>query len=333
MHYLPVGEQPGWKTEKWAFIELSNANVWSAPLTMRNKKTGDVYQYHADYEQISAIAEIGSAVNKKLAISMELPFAYRAGGMMDGMIDKVHDLVGTRTFNRELYDRNEYHYSIKTNGKEHVTDGPVKSLTNIKPKIKWWMKQSSSKKNQCPCGVAVSAQLKIPVLNDSYGASNSKLEPSVLFHYAAPMWTQGAVWFTAAYTKMGASPQMPDWPAEKYHQMYELSFDLGITNKWGVLFQARMDSPFLDDKKLEYVDNTGSTSSKQYVRARSATAWNSLVRWQGMEALGIRYRDKKSQVNFLIAEDWGLGNYDAADNIYSNNAPDVNFILQTAISF
>lgn len=333
MHYLPVGEQPGWQGEKWAFVELSNSNVWSAPLKMKNSKTGDIYQYRADYEQISAIAEIGSAVNKKLAVSMELPFAYRAGGMMDGMIDSVHDQLGTRTFNREMYGRNEYHYSIKTNGKEYVTDGPLKSLSNIKPKIKYWFRQSSSKKNSCPCGLAVSAQLKIPMINDSYGSANSKLEPSLLFHYGAPMWTQSAVWFTAALTKSGSSPQLPNWPTEKVHQMYELSFDLGITNKWGVLFQARMDSPFLDAKQVEYVDSTNSTNSRDYVRARAATAWNSLVRWQGMEAAGVRYRDKKTQVNFLIAEDWGSGNYDAADNIYSNNAPDINFVLQTAVTF
>lgn len=333
MHALPVGEQPGWITEKWAFVELGNANVWSAPLRMRNKKTGDTYDYRADYEQISLIAEVGAAVNKRLAVSMELPIAYRAGGFMDGLVDEVHQQLGTRTFNREMYGKDEYHYSIKTNGEEAVTSGPLKSISNVKPKIKYWFQKIESSTNPCPCGGAVSAQLKIPMQNDSYGAANGKLEPSLLLHYGLPLFSTGAVWLTAAYTRMSPDPQMKGWPLRRDHQMYEASFDVGVTDRWGILFQARMDSPFMKVSDLEYVDITGAATSKDYIKARAATSWNAMVRWQGMEAAGLRYKDKDTQLNLLVAEDWGFGPYDAADQIYSNNSPDINFVFQASFGF
>ena len=50
----------------------------------------------------------------------------------------------------------------------------------------------------------------------------------------------------------------------------------------------------------------------------------------GAVTFGIRYRKKNRQMSFAFSEDWGLGSYDASSHIYSNNAPDVNFIFQAS---
>jgi hypothetical protein len=61
-----------------------------------------------------------------------------------------------------------------------------------------------------------------------------------------------------------------------------------------------------------------------------ASGWNALVRWRGSESLGLRYKNRRGNVwQFLIAEDWGVGQYDTKDNLYTNDSPDVNFIIQT----
>ena len=95
---------------------------------------------------------------------------------------------------------------------------------------------------------------------------------------------------------------------------------------------ARAESPFLDVKKLEYYDT--STDPQIVARNRSASGWNSLVRWRGTNSLGVSYRTQNgNQLQFQMVEDWGIGPYDASDDIYSNGAPDVNFVLQSKINW
>lgn len=334
LYQVPVGEAPGWSAPSWVNFELSHANIWNAPHTMSDNKTGDVYEYMADFEQTTAILEIGQEISKSWAVSLEVPYAYRDGGYLDHFIDAFHVFLGNRRFNRHFYPKYQNIYSVKTNGDDYYEDvDPVRGIHHLKPKLKWWFwRWEGDGRGSCPCGMALSGQLKVPVVSGKTGFSTGKVDPSILFHLGIPIATSSAMWFTAAYTKLSENPAMPDWPLLRDHQMYELSFDISLTDSWGLILQGRMHSPYLDVNRLTYEDP--SDDPKIISRNRASSGWNSLVRWQGANAAGLRYRFKEgNQAQLLIAEDWGLGPYDADDNIYSNGAPDVNFIFQTQFLF
>jgi hypothetical protein len=151
-------------------------------------------------------------------------------------------------------------------------------------------------------------------------------------HIALPLFSASRLSLTGGHTFLGDNPAMQDWPRYNYITMYEANLDLEISQGIGLLMLVRGESPFLKSKHLQYEDLT--TDPDVIYRNRGASGWNSLVRWRGTNALGIRYRASGgNQVQFLMAEDWGIGPYDAKDDIYSNGAPDVNFILQTQLNF
>ena len=327
LHSTPVGETPGWNNEKWFFFELSNSNIWNAPLTMTNTKNGDTYVYEADYEQVTAIAEVGTAVTKKLALALELPFAYRNGGFLDNIIEDAHDIVGTRNFNREFYSQNRRRFSTSTNGNKGYTNANLSHFSSVKTKLKWWAKKCRDQKTST-CGLSLSTQLKLPLESSNQGGTNDKIEGSVLLHAGRSFFKGFNAWATAGFSRLRRDDNMPGWPLLKNHQMFELNFDYALNNKWGAFLTFRTQSPFLDRNQLTYEDS--ETDARLRSNNRAATGWNSLVRWQGAEAIGIRYRKKNRQMSFAFSEDWGLGSYDASSHIYSNNAPDVNFIFQAS---
>lgn len=330
MYALPTGEMPGWSGSSWIFFETGHSNIWNAPLKMKDYKTGVDYEYSADFEQLTAIAEFGTQVYERMAISVEIPYAYRSGGFFDGFIEGFHNLVGTREFNRPQYARDDYTYSVKTGTSDHYDDkNKLNGVSNIKPKVKFWLlKWGAGSKSACPCGLAVSGQYKIPVQDEKFAGTNGKATASGLLHIGVPIGKTSAVWLTGAYTRLSDNPSMRGWPMLKDHYMYELNTDLGFSDRWGLLFMLRMESPFLDVDRLDYFD--ASTDPRVRAKNRGSSGWNSLVRWQGAQALGIRYRPSASlQFNFYVVEDFGLGPYDTSkDQIYSNGAPDINFVIQ-----
>jgi hypothetical protein len=331
LHSTPVGETPGWSGQRWYFFELGTSNVWNAPLKMKNTKTNAMYTYEADYEQTTAVLEVGSALTKKIAMSLELPFAHRAGGFLDRPIEEFHDLLGTRNFSREQYDVHRTRFATSTDGVDGYSDKDLTGISNVKPKIKWWAKKCKTEKSPT-CGFAISTQLKIPVQSSRYGGTTGKLENSVLIHLGFPVFTPRLqFWGSVGYSKLRRDDKMPGWPLIQDHEMYEINFDFAINDRWGLLFSARTESPYLDRKKLEYVDP--ETRARARSNNRAASGWNSLVRWQGAQALGVRHRKKNRQINFQIIEDWGIGSYDSADNIYSNGAPDFTFAIQSSWTY
>ncbi len=330
LHGTPVGETPGWKGERWFFFELGQSNIWNAPLEMKDRKTGKTYTYEADYEQTTAVLEIGTAIEKKMAISLELPFAHRSGGFLDDFIEEFHDLLGTRHFNRHLHGQNRSRFKTSTDGAEGYKDKDLTGISNIKPKLKWWA--IHCKKSESPaCGVALSTQLKVPLQNNRQGGTNEKLESSMLLHFGFPIFSRLDFWATAGYTRLRRDENMPGWPLLKNHTMFEINFDFAINDKWGIMLMARTDSPYLDRERLEYIDS--ATNARTRSNNRAASAWNSLIRWQGAESIGVRYRKKNTQTSVQLVEDWGIGNYDAANDIYSNGAPDFNFVIQTSWTY
>jgi hypothetical protein len=333
-HSTPVGETPGWEGDVWTFFEVSNGNVWNAPMRMIDKRNGRNYEYEADFEQASAILELGGAITESLALSLEIPFAYRGGGFLDNFIDGFHVFTGNRRFNRQFYEEDQAYYSVSTQGlryyesEKHALSG----VSNLKPKLKWWIWKNEGSPGQCPCGLAVSAQVKVPIQDVKYGGTTGNEDYSGLLHFGFPIGDASALWFTGAYTRLSNDPAMKDWPLLKDHQMYELSLDLALDDGWGVVLVSRMDSPYLDRKHLEYYNS--SSDPDVVARDRAASGWNSLVYWQGTQAAGLRYRSGADmQFNFLFSEDFGLGNYDASDGIYSNNAPDFSTIMQMSFTW
>jgi Protein of unknown function (DUF3187) len=329
MHALPVGEQPGWSDPWWINFEASVGNVWNAPLVMNDRRNGKQYQYTADFEQNNYILEVGAAITDRLAASLELPFADRGGGALDGFIDSFHVLLGNRRFNRQYYPEYQDIFSVKTDGVDFYNQDELgDGLANVKLKLKFWLAQwMGQQKGSCPCGVAVSSQTKIPTQPEKFGGTTGDIDQSVLLHFGAPLFSASAVWFTAGYTWLGDNPAMKGWPRNEELQMYEINFDIALDDSWGLIMNARAESPFLNVKHLEYFDT--SNNPQIISRNRAASGWTSLVRWRGTESLGLRYRTLEGkQFQLLIAEEWGVGPYDASDELYSNNAPDVNFVFQ-----
>lgn len=333
-HATPVGEMPGWVGDFWTFFEVSNANVWNAPLTMIDRRTGAEYRFEADYEQVSAILELGTALTERLALSLEVPFAFRGGGFLDNIIDGFHVFVGNRRFNRQFYPEDQNKMSTATDGVDYYNDKyKLNNVSNLKPKLKWWLwKWEGKTKGSCPCGLSLSAQVKVPVQDEKFGGTTGEVDYSGLLHFGIPVGESSAIWLTAAYTRLGDDPSMKGWPRLRTQQMYELDFDIGVNRKWGLLIQGRAQSPFLNKDHLEYYNS--SSDPNVIARDRAASGWNALVHWQGAQGFGLRYRPgDTSQINVLFAEDWGFGNYDADDGVYSNNAPDFNFIIQSSFSW
>ncbi len=330
MHGLPSGEQPGWSQRNWFGLEVSNNNMWNAPLTMYDTITNRKYEFTADYEQTHTVLELGHAFTNWFALSVEIPFAHRSGGMMDDFIDDYHVLIGNRRFNRQYYPENQDLFSIQTDDVEQVqTNDQGEGVSNIKLKLKFWLVQwLGDYDDSCPCGVAISSQTKFPTQPASRGGTTGEVDQSLLLHLGVPLFTESAAWITAGYTWLGDNPALEQWPRYDYSILYEGGFDFALDRGWGITLNVRAESPFLDRKRVSYFDT--ATDPAIVSRNRAASGWNGLLHWRGTESLGLRYKTKSGSLwHFLMSEDWGVGANDAEDGVYITNAPDVGFTLQT----
>jgi hypothetical protein len=286
----------------------------------------------ADFEQATSILEVGKALSANFAAAVEVPYAYRGGGALDGLIDGFHVFIGNRRYNRQYYPKYQTIHSVKTDSVEYYSgDAEMDETSNVKLKLKWWPIKWGAK-GKCPCGVGFSSQTKFHTVSEKSPGSTGDIDQSLLMHVAFPLFSASHLALTGAHTFLGDNPSMKDWPRYNYITMYEANLDLEISQGWGMLLLIRGESPFLKVKYLQYEDI--SSDPDVIYRNRGSSGWNSLVRWRGTNALGLRYRGSGgNQIQFLMAEDWGIGPYDTKDDIYSNNAPDVNFILQTQLNF
>jgi hypothetical protein len=334
MHLLPVGESPGWTTDNWITLELNHANVWNMEYTMTDKRTRDVYTYKADFEQSSAILNIGHAFSESWAFGFEVPYANRNGGFLDDFIDQFHTLINTDRFLRHLNDPFDNSLVVRNSGRDTLATEHGEGVANVKAKLKWWfLKWRAPSPGACDCGMAVSGQAKFPTQRRQGGLTSGTNDYSVLAHLGVPLWQYAGAWATAGFTKVGRNDNLENWPKREWLQMYELTLDLGFGPSFGLILQARLESPLLMREHLEY--NYTYSASDYQSEEKVASGWNSLVEWRGSESLGLRWNFKSgSSVNFMMIEDWGLGNKDnRGDWNYVNNAPDVAFISQWHIVF
>lgn len=334
MHLLPVGETPGWSTPAWLNLELNHANVWNKEFTMIDRRTKKEYTYAADFEQSSAIAELGFALNEEMALSFEIPYANRNGGFLDDFIDQFHQLIGSNRFLRHLNEPFGNNFSVQNDGVDRLASKHGQGVGNTKVKFKWWLwKLQSLTPGACECGFALSAQVKFPTQPRKFGLSSGTNDYSVVAHLGFPIGDYGGAWFTSALTKLGDNQTFKDWPMRRWQQMHELTIDLGFGPGFGLMLQGRAESPLMMrdhlDFKYTYTDDDDMKSE------RIASGWNSLVYWRGSQAFGFRYLwPEGSMINALMMEDWGIGNQDGrSDWLYVNNAPDVAFMVQTHLTF
>ncbi|NJL25971.1 MAG: DUF3187 family protein [Calothrix sp. SM1_5_4] len=334
MHQLPVGETPGWSSPFWINLEINHANVWNMNSSYTDTRTGDVYTYEADFEQSSTIADIGFSLGSRFALSFEVPYANRNGGFLDDFIDQFHILIQSDRFLRHLNDDFNNSLVIQKNGQDMIASHKAEGVGNIKAKAKYWLlKWQSPTPGVCDCGLAVSGQVKYPMQRRQHGLTSGTNDYSGLIHLGAPLGRYSGVYTTAAFTKFNANESFAGWPRREWQQMYELSFDFGLGPGFGVLLQARLESPLFDIKYLSF--NYSYSDPDNRSSERVASGWHSLVDWRGSQAFGLRYRwGKGSQLNLLMMEDWGLGDRDGrGDWNYVNNAPDVAFLTQWHLVF
>lgn len=334
MHSLPTGEMPGWSSDFWMQLEFSQSNVWNSPIDLQHRSTGQEYRYMADFEQSSAVLELGGALTSFFAFSVELPYAHRDGGGLDRFIDNFHIVIGSLRFNRPEYETNQSIFDIEQDGVDQLDSLSESGLSNIKYKFKlWWLKWRGFQPGSCDCGFATSAHIKVPLVDARRGLTSGTTDYSLLWHLGIPINNMSAFWISSAVTHLPHNPTFEQWPRREWHQMYEVSMDFALTESWGVIFQARMESPFMNKEHLNIIHTT--EESKEQLLNRISSGWNGLVHWRGSESLGLRYRiSPSSQINGLIIEDFAYGRFDEiGDELYINNAPDVAFVLQTTWGF
>lgn len=334
MHMLPAGETPGWSSKAWFDFELNHANVWNRESSMIDRRTGAVYTYTADFEQTSAIFDVGVALSESWALSAELPYANRNGGFLDDFIDQFHQLIRSDRFMRHHSDDFNNVMGVQTDGVDALATERGQGMGSAKLKLKWWpIKWRGGQSGACDCGFALSAQAKFPTQPRKFALSSGDNDYSFLAHLGVPIGQRSGMWFTGAVTKLGANETFAGWPRREWLQMYEVAFDLAISERFGFILQLRTESPLMMREHLDF-DYTNSTHSARLAE-RIASGWNSLTAWRGTQAFGFRWRwGQGHEVNLLMVEDWGTGDRDErADWLYVTNAPDVAFVSQLHIAF
>ena len=329
MHLLPVGETPGWTSKVWANMEFNHANIWNMQSSFTDRRTGDVFTYKADFEQSSSIFNFGFALSDSLALGFELPYANRDGGFLDDFIDEFHQVIGSDRFLRHLNEENANSFVIKKNGVDQIVNANGSGMGGAKVKLKYWpVKWKSPTPGICDCGISFGLQAKFPTQARKFGLSSGNNDYSGLLHLGIPMFKYSALWATGSVTKLGPNETFGDWPRRDWLQMYEISLDFGLGRSFGILLQARTESPLMMQEHLDF--NYTQTDENSRVGERIASGWNSLTAWRGSQVLGARWRwSQGSQANIMIVEDWGTGKRDQRhDWLYVNNAPDVAFITQ-----
>jgi hypothetical protein len=328
MHLLPVGEAPGWTGRFWIQSELAQNNTWNFHIDLRDLDTGHQLGYEADYEQTSAIADLGYAINQWVAAGLEIQTGYRSGGFMDHYIDMYHAAIGTDRFDRNQYPigRNEIHFF--DNGVDAISTPHNIEFANIKLKAKvWFVHWVSPHPAACDCGLAVSGQIHIPVAGARSGWSSGGIDTSLLLHAGYPINEYSGIWATFAITHAPVNAVLAGWPRRAWLEMYELALDSAVSDHWGIVTKARANSPFMNQGSLITLN-----TPDDFTRRRISSSWNSLG-WRGSEELGLRYRwDGGDEIMFSMVEDWGLSAIDGRSGaLYVNNAPDIIFSLQAVL--
>lgn len=320
---LPTGESPGWKTNSWTQVELSEANVWNTDIKLYNYQSEKYIKYVADFEQTSLVLEYGRAINSQWAHSLVLPITYRGGGFLDHFIDQYHIFIHSQRMNRDEYPENRFRLDMSVDDVSLFSTSKRLGVGNVKYKLKYWPWQI--KGNACACGFSTSLQIKAPVDSYKNGFTTGEFDYTSLSAIGIPLGNLSAIWFNFALTYVSKNRLTEDWSFRQWHQMYELSIRWGLNSKWNIPLHLRMESPFVRKDYLALVNDTDESYEKYTQRV--GASWQSLTQWRGSESIGIQYLASDTQKwDFTLVEDWGFGRYNnTSSRVYLNNAPDVVF--------
>jgi hypothetical protein len=334
MYDLPVGESAGWSSSTWFNLELTAGSIWNHGAHFTDTRNHNDYYLFADYEQETAVAEIGQALTQNIAVAVEVPYVNHNGGFMDDFVDQFHTFIQSDRFMRDSNPKFGNHMVVQTNGVNQLSSEHAEGAGNMKAKLKYWMYHlNSPTPGACDCGLAVSGQVKFPLQSRLHGLTSGQNDYSGLIHLGIPFASNSGIMTTAAFTKLGRNDTFQDWPMRTWQQMYELDLHLGLGKSWSVILQARAESPLFNKQYLNFTYTT--TDDQEMLEERVASGWNSLVEWRGNEDIRFRYSwGKGSYWDFGFVEDWGIGSEDqATDGLYVNNAPDFQFMTTMHFSF
>lgn len=330
MHQLPVGEAPGWDSKYWTQFNLSKSNVWNAPLTFTNKKTGQELSYQADYEQDNYVLEAGMAFNSTWAMTVQAPYASRHGGSLDSTIDSFHKSNGFNRYSRHLYPSNRSVFRVSTNGFSQVSSDSASGFSSVKLKLKYWPIKIGNPKN-CPCGLGSSFQVKVPVDQSRDGLSSGGYDFSLLGHGAVPFWSYSSVGLTSGLTYAAENKIFEGWPRNTLLQLYQLDTEFGFTRSFGLFTQVRAESPFMKRQDLDVIEGQNVKHNRQ---ARVAGGYSGLVGWRFHLTFGTRI-DFSRDVKLLayVTEDMGPPQVDDSGRVVrEHNAPDILLGTQLTVN-
>lgn len=317
-HMLPSGEAPGWIAPSWVEFDVVNGNHWAAPTTFLNKKNGKTLTLTADYEQTSIFVEMGKSLSKNWAIALEVPYAARhEGKTSDRVIDKFHEFFDFDNFGRPLYPYGQKIFETTVDGDRRGPHEAPSGAGNLKLKLKYWPVQWSRN-----TGFGVSAQIKAPIEDEQKGMTSGGYDYSLLLHLAFPLGDQSGVYTTLGATHAPDNWMFKDWPRRESHWMIDTLFDIGISEKWGVILDFAFYSPLMKKKDLDI--QYEQTTDKGKIMEKIASAYNSLVEFRGQQMVGLRRKFGKDNFwMFYFLEDWGPGDKDHNnDSVYSTGQPD-----------
>lgn len=334
MHGLPTGESPGWSDERWFITELQHGNFWNAEMDLKDQRTGELYTYSTDFEQLMVQLEAGFKINEHIALSAALPMTSRFGGFLDRPLDDWHRFVGADRFRRHHFPWNQNNFSIKKNGIELLETNQSSGLNSGLVKLKWWLLKPKEEVARPEFhGLSISLQGRLPLRGSKSALTTGHAEGSALIHGGGSLFGIGYYWISAGITKLSSNPVFSGWPTRQWAQVYETWLEFPIAKKWDFIAQLRYESPLLDKQHLEFQYTTAGEKMRSAERA--ASGWNGLTAWRGSEALGFRYHLKeKKNILFLFQEDWALGDNDGRKNfLYVHGTPDVALIAQFQTQF
>lgn len=332
MHQLPSGETPGWSKSNWFNLQVGESQVWNAPTPMINLVTKEELFYKADFQQTHYSLDLGFALSEQLALEVEGVYTHRYGGSLDNFIDEFHRRTGSNRYRRPEFPENQNEFVVQRGGRDVLRATEGTGFSNGRIKLRYWPLRLSN--SGCPCGIGFNAQVKFPLNRVDSGLTSGGVDASGQINLGVPIGETGGLWFTGGLNYLGENKVLNGFPREHWLQLYELNLDVGFSKKgyWGLVLQAKAESPFLDRRKIEFLEDSMNRDLLLYNRIGSG--WNALSHWRGSQSFGIRYRPSSNFSGTLwMLEDFGIGDADKVGNwLYVNNAPDVAWILHLGFS-
>lgn len=169
---------------------LRLAGDWGNDFGLRRRGVGDARElvYVVDGEHRSASLEVGHGLTERLTLHARLPLLWRGGGVLDGLIDGWHDLLGLPGGGRSLFPRNQLRVAALRRSRHDFewTGTGGSGLGNLELAAQWTLRRPES-----PAGWTASAlgRVQLPTATDPFGGGGAQAGAQVLA--ARGLWSSG----------------------------------------------------------------------------------------------------------------------------------------------